>query len=47
MIRPLNPRHLTPEDPSYKAVEELSEAIGEALDKGEIKNENTLYNCRF
>lgn len=38
MIRPLNPKHLTPEDPSYKAVEELSEVIGEALDKGEIKN---------
>lgn len=38
MIRALNPKLLTPEDPSYKAVEELSDVIEEALKKGEIKN---------
>lgn len=38
MIRALNPKILTPEDPSYKAVEELRDVIEEALKKGEIRN---------
>lgn len=38
MIRALNPKILTPEDSSYKTVEELNEVIEEALKKGEIKN---------
>ena len=38
MIRALNPKILTPEDPSYKAVEELCDVIEEALKKGEIRN---------
>lgn len=38
MIKSLNPKLLTPENPSYKAVEELSDVIEEALKEGEIKN---------
>ena len=38
MIKSLNPRILTPEEPSYKAVKELSGVIEEALKEGEIKN---------
>lgn len=38
MIKSLNPRILTPEEPSYKAVKELSDVIEEALKEGEIKN---------
>lgn len=38
MIKSLNPRLLTPKEPSYKAVKELSDVIEEALKEGEIKN---------
>lgn len=38
MIRSLNPKLLTPDDPSYKTVEELKGVIEEALNEGKIKN---------
>lgn len=38
MVRPLNPKLLSSNDPSYKAVDELNEVIEEAIKSGEIRN---------